>query len=79
MELNLSARSIQINPSSGNRVDVILDTYHEEEALEHYSLEKVMDYFDKDKMLDAIGVDYVKEYFGLIEDTEEQQIQNLKS
>lgn len=71
MEIRFSAERIEITPETYNRIGVIAETDYEGEILERIGMEKAIDHFDKDQILDQIGVDYVKEHFGLIDEPED--------
>jgi hypothetical protein len=71
MEIRFSAEKVEITPETYNRIGVIVETEFEGEILEKIGMEKAIDHFDKNKILDEIGVDYVKEHFGLIDEPED--------
>ena len=71
MEIRFSADRIEINPETYNRVGVIANTEFEGEILDSIGQSRAIEHFDRDKILDEIGVDYIKEHFGLKDQDED--------
>jgi hypothetical protein len=71
MSITLTATSVTVTPSSYNRVDVELEMDDESEVLDEIGIRTAIAHYGDDDLLDEIGVEYVKQYFNLIEKSED--------
>lgn len=67
MEIRFDATSVEITPSGGTNVDVIAQTKYENEILDCIPIDRVIQHYNIGDILNEIGVNEVKDHFGLIE------------
>jgi len=68
--LRLSAKSVNTSWTYEKSVDVEIDDAVISDVLDNFSIDEILEHFGKDELLDKIGEDHVKEYFGLIEESD---------
>lgn len=72
MDITLDAKTASINTGYfRNEITIELSGVSESEVLEQFKISDIVNSIGKNEILDEIGIDWVKNYFDLVEAPEE--------
>ena len=72
MDLEITAKSVTIDPDTYKGITVRVEYVDKHQVINHFSPSEIVEEMeDKDLLLDEIGIDYIKEYFGLTEEVQD--------